>query len=88
MEKPKLIIILQVGKTTLIKSLVRYYTKYNLGEIRGPITIVTGKKKRFTFYECPNDLSGMMDLAKVADVILLVIDASFGFEMVCKCVQM
>jgi hypothetical protein len=36
-----------------------------------------------SFFECPNDLSGMMDLAKVADIILLVIDASFGFEMVC-----
>jgi len=41
-----------------------------------------GKKKRLSFFECPSDLSGMMDLAKVADIVLLVIDASFGFEMV------
>ena len=44
--------------------------------------ITIGKKKRVSFFECPSDLSGMMDLAKVADIILLVIDASFGFEMV------
>jgi len=32
----------RVGKTTLIKSLVKYYTKQNIGEIRGPVTVVTG----------------------------------------------
>lgn len=32
--------------------------------------------------ECNNDLNSMIDVAKVADLVLLLIDASFGFEMV------
>jgi hypothetical protein len=31
--------------------------------------------------ECPNDLNAMCDIAKTADLILLLIDGSFGFEM-------
>jgi hypothetical protein len=53
-----------------------------VSEINGPITIVTGKKRRLTFVECPKDLNAMIDLAKVADLVLLTIDASYGFEMV------
>ncbi len=45
------------------------------------MTVVTGKKKRITFFECPNDLNAMLDIGKVADLVLLLIDASFGFEM-------
>ncbi len=66
------------GKTTLIKSLVKHYTKQsvqvcaNAGrprppvsasltldapslpqDIKGPITVVSGKKRRLTFFECP-----------------------------------
>ncbi|KAJ3231202.1 Glycoside hydrolase 2 (Mannanase, beta-galactosidase) [Chytriomyces hyalinus] len=69
------------GKTTLIRSLVKRYTKHNLTEINGPITVVSGKKQRLTFMEANNDLNSLIDIAKVADLILLLIDASFGFEM-------
>jgi ribosome biogenesis protein BMS1 len=31
--------------------------------------------------ECNNDLNSMIDIGKVADLVLLLIDASFGFEM-------
>ena len=34
-----------------------------------------------TFIECPNDINAMLDLSKIADLVLLVIDASLGFEM-------
>lgn len=34
--------ILQVGKSLLIKCLVKHYTKHNLSEVRGPITVVSG----------------------------------------------
>jgi ribosome biogenesis protein BMS1 len=71
----------KVGKTTLIQSLVKNYTKHSIVEVKGPITIVSGKQRRLTFYECPNDLNSMIDIAKVADLVLLLIDASFGFEM-------
>ncbi len=43
---------------------------------------IAGKKRRLTFIECNNDLNSMIDVAKVADLVLLLIDASFGFEMV------
>jgi ribosome biogenesis protein BMS1 len=71
----------KVGKSTLIRSLVKMYTGQNLTDTRGPITVVAGKKRRFTFFECPNDLGGMTDVAKVADLVLLCIDGSYGFEM-------
>ncbi|KAK7464649.1 Glycoside hydrolase 2 (Mannanase, beta-galactosidase) [Stygiomarasmius scandens] len=70
-----------VGKTTLLKSLVRRYTKQTLNEAKGPITVVSGKKRRLTFIECNNDLNSMIDIGKVADLVLLMIDGSFGFEM-------
>jgi ribosome biogenesis protein BMS1 len=47
-----------VGKTSLIKGLVKHYTKQNLNDPRGPITLVTGKKRRITLLECPPDLPG------------------------------
>lgn len=46
---------------------------------------MSGKKRRLTFMECNNDLNSMIDVAKVADLVLLMIDASFGFEMVRTC---
>ncbi|KAF8725341.1 U3 snoRNA binding, partial [Rhizoctonia solani] len=70
-----------VGKTTLVKSLVRRYTKHTLSEVKGPITVVAGKKRRLTFVECNNDLNSMIDIGKIADLVLLMIDGSFGFEM-------
>ncbi|KAH9058995.1 hypothetical protein EDB83DRAFT_2611192 [Lactarius deliciosus] len=70
-----------VGKSTLVKSLVRRYTKQTLTDIRGPVTVVSGKLRRLTFIECNNDLNSMFDVAKVADLVLLMVDGSFGFEM-------
>ncbi|KZS88759.1 DUF663-domain-containing protein [Sistotremastrum niveocremeum HHB9708] len=70
-----------VGKTTLIKSLVKRYTKHTLTEVKGPITVVSGKKRRLTFVECNNDMNSMIDIGKIADLVLLMIDGSFGFEM-------
>ncbi|CAM9799757.1 unnamed protein product, partial [Heterosigma akashiwo] len=69
------------GKSSLIRSLVKLYTRQNLTEITGPITIVCNKKRRLTLFECTNDLSAMVDLAKIADLVLLMVDASYGFEM-------
>jgi ribosome biogenesis protein BMS1 len=81
---PPLVVVMGpqgVGKSTLIRSLVKIYTNHNLTTVTGPITVVTGKNKRITLLECPNDTSAMLDCAKVADLVLLCVDAKFGFEM-------
>lgn len=71
----------KVGKSLLIQCLIKCYTKYPLNNIVGPVTVVSGKKQRITFIECNNDINSMIDIAKIADIVLLLIDASFGFEM-------
>uniref|UniRef100_A0A914HZP2 Bms1-type G domain-containing protein n=1 Tax=Globodera rostochiensis TaxID=31243 RepID=A0A914HZP2_GLORO len=70
-----------VGKSTLLRCLVKNYVNQSLSEIKGPVTVVTSKKRRVTFFEVPNDINAMVDAAKVADLVLILIDASFGFEM-------
>ncbi|OBA21322.1 DUF663-domain-containing protein [Metschnikowia bicuspidata var. bicuspidata NRRL YB-4993] len=69
------------GKTTLIKSLVKRLTKTSLSEVKGPITVVSGKRRRLTFIEVKNDLNSMIDAAKIADLVLLLVDGNFGLEM-------
>lgn len=69
------------GKTTLIKSLVKKLTKTSLTEVKGPITVVSGKRRRLTFIEVKNDLNSMIDAAKIADLVLLLVDGNFGLEM-------
>ncbi|KAI3853848.1 hypothetical protein MKX03_001176, partial [Papaver bracteatum] len=84
-EQAPYIILVQgppnVGKSLLIKSLIKFYTKRSLNDIQGPITVIGGKKRRLQFVECPNDVCGMIDASKYADLVLLLIDASYGFEM-------
>lgn len=71
----------KVGKSLLIQCLIKSFVKHPLTNILGPVTVVSGKKRRITFMECNNDLNSMIDIAKVADLVLLLVDASFGFEM-------
>ncbi|CAL1169919.1 unnamed protein product [Cladocopium goreaui] len=47
----------------------------------GPVTLVSGRHRRLTIIECPQEMSAMLDLAKIADLVLLLIDASYGFEL-------
>ncbi|KAI3877544.1 hypothetical protein MKX03_030654 [Papaver bracteatum] len=71
-----------VGKSLLIKSLVKYFNKeqHIMNDIRGPISVITGKKTRLQFVECPDEINAMIDAAKYADAVLLLVDASYGFE--------
>lgn len=71
----------KVGKSLIIQCLIKSYVKQPLTNILGPVTVVSGKKHRITFMECNNDVNCMIDIAKVADLVLLLVDASFGFEM-------
>jgi ribosome biogenesis protein BMS1 len=70
-----------VGKSTLIRSLVKLFTNQNMSDTKGPITCITGRKRRVTFFECPLDIYSLTDMSKVADLVVLMIDASYGFEM-------
>ncbi|CAF0894337.1 unnamed protein product [Adineta steineri] len=85
LEPPPVVVALvgpsQVGKSLLMKCLIKNFTRQKLTDIRGPVTIVSGRKRRITFIECRNDINSMIDVAKVADLVLLLIDAKFGFEM-------
>jgi ribosome biogenesis protein BMS1 len=84
---PSVIVVVgppRVGKSTLIRSLVKLYTNHNLTNVVGPITIVTGKNnaRRITIFECPSDdTAALLDCAKIADMVLLCVDAKFGFEL-------
>jgi len=71
----------KVGKSLVIQCLIKSFVKQPLTNILGPVTVVAGKKRRITFMECNNDVNCMIDIAKVADLVLLLVDASFGFEM-------
>lgn len=71
----------KVGKSLVIQCLIKNYVKQPLTNILGPVTVVSGKKRRITFIECNNDVNSMIDIAKVTDLVLLLVDASFGFEM-------
>ncbi|XP_047366647.1 ribosome biogenesis protein BMS1 homolog isoform X3 [Vespa velutina] len=85
LEPPPILVAIvgppKVGKSLLIQCLIKSYVKQPLTNIIGPVTVVSGKKRRITFMECNNDISCMIDIAKVADLVLLLVDASFGFEM-------
>jgi ribosome biogenesis protein BMS1 len=81
---PALIVVMGprgCGKSTLIRSLVKIYSGQNMTDTTGPITVLAGNKKRLTLMECDNDINSMTDLSKIADLVLLMVDASYGFEM-------
>ncbi|PKU38877.1 ribosome biogenesis protein hypothetical protein [Limosa lapponica baueri] len=72
LEPPPVVVVVvgppKVGKSTVIKCLIKNFTRQKLVEIRGPVTIVSGKKRRLTIIECGCDINTMIDLAKVADL--------------------
>jgi hypothetical protein len=52
-----------------LRGLVKHYLQQGVSEIKGPVSLVTGKRKRVTFIEVPNDITEMTDAAKVADYV-------------------
>ncbi|OHS93685.1 Ribosome biogenesis protein BMS1 like protein-related protein [Tritrichomonas foetus] len=84
-EDPPLIIAVQgppkCGKTLLIKCLVKHFSKQVIVDVRGPVTVIANRGQRITFIEVPNDLNAMTDVAKIADLVLLMVNAQHNFEM-------
>jgi hypothetical protein len=39
---------------------VKKFTRQTVKDLKGPVTVVMGKKRRVTFIECPNDLNSMI----------------------------
>ncbi|VDK38792.1 unnamed protein product [Taenia asiatica] len=69
------------GKSTLLRGLIRHFGRQLVPSITGPITVVAGKKLRLTLIECDCNINSMIDIAKIADLILLVVNVSRGLEM-------
>ncbi|KAL5968761.1 Ribosome biogenesi protein bms1 [Taenia solium] len=69
------------GKSTLLRGLIRHFGRQLVPSITGPITVVAGKKLRLTLIECDCNINSMIDIAKIADLILLVVNVSKGLEM-------
>ncbi|VDN95960.1 unnamed protein product [Rodentolepis nana] len=69
------------GKSTLLRSLIQHFGRKYCPIITGPITAVVGKKYRMTFIECDCNINSMIDIAKVADLILLTVNVKKGLEM-------
>ena len=53
------------GKSSIIRSLVKHFTKHKIDEVNGTITLRSTKKQRITIIECPNDIRAMIDLSKL-----------------------
>lgn len=73
LEPPPVVVAIvgptKVGKSTLMRNLLRHYCRQTPSDIKGPVTVVSGKHRRLTLIECRNDLNSMIDVAKVADLV-------------------
>lgn len=69
------------GKSTLMRSMVKYFTHQSIDGINGPITLSSSKTKRLTLFEVRADIHQFIDASKISDLVIFVIDASVGLEM-------
>ncbi|AFM98409.1 40S ribosome biogenesis GTP-binding protein [Encephalitozoon hellem ATCC 50504] len=69
------------GKTTLMRSIVKYFTHQLIDTPRGPVTLSSSKEKRITLFESRADIHQFVDISKVSDLVILTINAASGLEM-------
>jgi ribosome biogenesis protein BMS1 len=53
-----------VGKTALIKGLVKHYTRQNLADPLGPITLVTGVRERERREKAQSEINKLLPFSK------------------------
>lgn len=70
-----------VGKTTLTKALVRVVGGYSVSDPIGPITVVASKTKRITFYDVPASIPAILDISKLVNLVIIVVNAKVGLEV-------
>lgn len=70
-----------VGKTTLTKALVKVVGGYSISDPTGPITVVASKTKRITFYDVPASIPAILDISKLVNLVILVVNAKIGLEV-------
>ena len=70
-----------VGKSTLLRGLVKRYSSQNIPNIQGPVTVVCNKTRRITFIQVENTIESLIDSSKIADIVILMINAKDGLDM-------
>lgn len=70
----------QSGKTTLTKAIAKSISGKSITSPCGPITLSVSATKRITLFDCPTSLTAILDVARVVDLVILVIDCSKGIE--------
>lgn len=70
-----------VGKTTLTKALVKVIGGYSISDPIGPITVIASKTKRITFYDVPSSIPAILDISKLVNLVILVVNAKVGLEV-------
>lgn len=70
-----------VGKTTLTKALVKVIGGYSISDPTGPITVIASKTKRITLYDVPSSIPAVLDISKLVNLVILVVNAKIGLEV-------
>ncbi|KAL3317220.1 Glycoside hydrolase 2 (Mannanase, beta-galactosidase) [Cichlidogyrus casuarinus] len=68
------------GKSTLLRGLLKHFARQTINLVTGPITVVANKNMRFTFIECGCEINQMIDVSKIADIVLLLVNCRVGLE--------
>lgn len=71
----------QSGKSTLVKSIVKYLTHQQMDGIKGPVTLSSPKTRRMTLFEARADVHQFVDVSKVSDLVVFTINGETGLEM-------
>ncbi|KAH0573441.1 Ribosome biogenesis protein BMS1 [Spironucleus salmonicida] len=69
----------QSGKTTIVKQLIKQWTGVQVTPI-GPVTVSASKTKRITIFDVPSNIPAVLDAARVADLVIIVINAEKDIE--------